>query len=801
MPRHALAKPFAALLLLLVYFAAGRLGVSVAYVSLTTSALWAPAGIALASMLIGGYRVWPVILLGAFLVNVTTSNSVGASLAIAVGNTLEGWVCAALINRYAGGRRAFEQASDIVGFAVFVAFTGTVVGATVGATSLVLSGMAEGSRYAIIWLTWWLGDATGALIVAPALILWATNPVLRWSRRQFAEAASLVVAVLLFCAGVFGSAMFDGKPNYPLAFFVLPLVVWAALRFSQREVALVNLLLATLAIVGTLHGFGPFAGRSPIQVLLLLQTYVLLVSVTGLILAAVVNERRRLTQTLCENTQRLRESEARYRLVAETARDALISIDERSIITYVNPAAERIFGYSPPELLGRYWTMLVPERLRPTSLANYLTTAVKHLEWRSVELPGLHKDGHEIAMEVSFGEHHKDGEHLFIGVARDITMRKQLEEQRRWLASIVESSYDAVISKDLNDTILSWNHAAEKIYGFTAIEAVGQPISLIIPEDRLEEETLLMERVRRGEYVDHLETVRRRKNGSLVNVALTISPVRDTLGRVVGASKVTRDITDRLRVAELEQRAMRAEYQAVLDAARSKSEFLSRMSHELRTPLNAVLGFAELLLIHRIEPGSPDFEHFLQRILDNGRNLLELIDALLDFGAIDSGQLELHPEAIDLEATVAEVVHIFASQAADKQIVLTHVTEPGLDGVVLDPVRLKQVLYNVLSNALKFSQQQGCVEVFARAEKTHAICIEIRDTGPGIDPLDVPGLFTEFSRPPWAVRGQPSGAGVSLALTRKLVEAQGGSIAVRSAPGQGSVFSILLPRVVLARQA
>ena len=799
MPRQAWTKLFAASLLLLAYYAAGRVGLSLAYVNLSTSAIWAPTGIALASMLIWGYRVWPVILLGAFLVNITTSGSVGASLAIAAGNTLEGCVCAKLVNRYAGGRHAFEQASHIVRFTVLAVFSGTLVGASIGVTSLVLTGLAEWSQYATIWLTWWLGDATGALIVAPALILWATNPGLHWNRKQLAEAVSLLAAVLLFCASVFGNAVFDRTPNHALGFFVLPLVVWAALRFSQREVALLNPLLATLAIVGTLRGLGPFAGPSPNQSLLLLQMFVALVSITGLILAAVVDERRRLTQTL-------RESEERYRLVAETASDALISIDERSIITYVNPAAETIFGHTPSELLGRELTMLMPERLRPrhrTSLAKYVATGVRHSQWRSVELPGLHKDGHEIAMEVSFAEHHKDGAHMFIGVVRDITLRKQLQEQRRWLASIVESSNDAVIGKDLDDNILSWNHAAEKIYGFTATEAVGQPITLIVPEDKLDEEALLMERLRRGEPVDHFETVRRRKNGSLLNVAVTMSPVRDALGRIVGASKVARDITDRLRLAELEQRAMQleAENRAVLDASRSKSEFLSRMSHELRTPLNAVLGFAELLLIGQIAPGSPDFERFLRRILESGRDLLELIDALLDLGAIESGQLELHPEAIDLEATVAEVVAIFASQAADKQIALTHVTEPGLDGLMLDPVRLKQVLYNVMSNALKFTPHQGRVEILARAEKTHAICIEVSDTGPGVDPSDLPRLFSEFSRPPWNVPGRPGGAGVGLALTRKLLEAQGGSIAVRSTPGQGSVFSIVLPRVVLARRA
>jgi PAS domain S-box-containing protein len=780
----------AALLLLLVYYGAGRAGLSLAYVHLSATAIWAPTGIALAALLVWGRSLWPVVLLGAFLVNVTTSGAPGVSAAIAVGNTLEALIGASLIERYAQGARAFERTADTVRFAVLAAFSGTVVSASVGVTSLALAGLASWQNYAAIWFTWWLGDAAGALLVAPPLVLWATQPSLGWDRRQAAEALALLFALLLMFGVVFAGRTVLSTENYPLSFLALPLVAWAALRFGPREVSLLGLLLSLLAIGGTLRGLGPFGRRSPNESLLLLQAFSAVVAASGLILATTVAERRRLAHTL-------RDSEERYRIMAETASDAIVSIDRDSRITYVNAAVQRLFGYRADELLGRELTMLMPERLRArhrASLAEYVASGVRHLPWNGIELPGLHKDGHEIAVEVSFGEYRRDGAHVFIGIVRDITARKRAEEQQSWLASIIESSDDAIVSKTLDGTVTSWNAAAEQLFGYRAGEMIGQSIMRIVPAYRVDEEEQILQQLRRGERVKHFDTVRRCKDGSLIEVALTLSPVRDANGTVKGASTIARDISERRRLAHLQQRAIQleAENRAALEIARSKSAFLSRMSHELRTPLNGVLGFAQLLLAGGVQPDSPKVKGYMQQILLSGRQLLGFIDALLDLAAVESNRLEFHPEALNLGAVLSELAALSAAQAADKQIVLSHAVEPGLEEVRLDPVRLKQVLQALLSNALKFTPAQGRVSLRAAPEGEQGLRIEVQDSGPGIAEPELSRLFMEFQNNPAAAGN--TGSGISLALARKLVQAQGGEIRVDSQPGQGSIFRVVLPR-------
>lgn len=246
--------------------------------------------------------------------------------------------------------------------------------------------------------------------------------------------------------------------------------------------------------------------------------------------------------------QALLESEERYRIVAETASDAIISIDDRSKILFVNSAAERIFGYPLDAMLGQPLTILMPDDMhkRHTSgLARYLKTSKRNLTWERIELPARHADGRIFPVEISFGEYKKEDKSLFIGILRDITQRRQTDNATARLASIVESSDDAIISKDLNGVIMSWNDAAERIYGFSAAEAVGHPITMLIPDERLEEEEEILWRIKSGSKVEHYETIRQRKDGRLIDVSLTISPIRDRAGQIVGASKIARDITER----------------------------------------------------------------------------------------------------------------------------------------------------------------------------------------------------------------------------------------------------------------
>ena len=295
-------------LITLLYFVAGRFGLSLAFVNPSATAVWPPTGIALAAFLVLGDYIALGILLGAFLVNLTTSDSVLFSLAVAMGNTLEGLIGARLVNRFANGSWVFNRAPDVFKFAFLAGVLSTAVSATVGATSLVWSGLALPDDYFAIWVTWWLGDAAGSLIVAPALILWAKDPKVRWSASRTIEAVFLLATLLLVALAVFGNQSSFAIRNYPLEFLLVPVIIWVAYRFGQRETATVTIVLSAIATIGTLQGLGPFARTLPNESLLLLQSFMITAAITGLGLAALVSEHREAETELIKANQQLERS-------------------------------------------------------------------------------------------------------------------------------------------------------------------------------------------------------------------------------------------------------------------------------------------------------------------------------------------------------------------------------------------------------------------------------------------------------------------------------------------------------------
>jgi PAS domain S-box-containing protein len=451
----AAARHLRAILVLSVllsgYVVAGKLGLTLAFFHVSASPVWPPTGIALAALLLLGGRVWPAIFLGAFLVNVTTAGSVATSLGIAAGNTLEAALGAALVTRFAHGRHAFDRARDVFTFAVLAGLVSTMVAATVGVTSLALGGYARWTDFAAIWLTWWLGDAAGAIVVAPLLVLWAAPSERRFTLASRGESGLMLVAVALV-----GTAVFTGPYPvlHPLAFLCGPPLVWAAFRCGQRESATAVALLSGLAIWGTLRGLGPFVRESPNESLLLLQAYMVTMNATALPLAAVVAERRR-------------------------ARAALAHV-----------------------------------------------------------------------------------------------------------AAIVDSSDDAVVGQTLEGVVTHWNGAAERLYAYPAREAIGRPMTMVMPPERPEELPRILERLRRGEHVDHYETVRVRRDGRRVEVSVMVSPLRDDTGRVIGASCVARDITER-KEAEAARRER--------DLLRWVGSLAAAAAHEINNPLAVLMGQAQLL--------------------------------------------------------------------------------------------------------------------------------------------------------------------------------------------------------------
>ena len=272
-----------------VYFLAGKVGLQFAFLHSSATAVWPPTGIALAAVLLLGYRVAPAIFIGAFLVNITTAGSLASSLGIASGNTLEALAGAFLVNRYAGGISAFQRARDIVAFSLLAGLVSTAISATIGVTSLVLTAHAPSTQFGAIWLTWWLGDAAGALIVTPLLLLWATRGGLGPLRERPVESILLLLTIVAVGALVF---IYSGLNRYPLPFLCIPPLVWAAFRFGQREVASGVVILSAIAAWATVSGWGPFVMGSENESLLLLQAFMATIAAMTLPVAALIWERK-----------------------------------------------------------------------------------------------------------------------------------------------------------------------------------------------------------------------------------------------------------------------------------------------------------------------------------------------------------------------------------------------------------------------------------------------------------------------------------------------------------------------------
>jgi len=285
-------------LLLAVYVLVGKAGLRLAYLNPSATPVWAPTGVALAAFLLLGLRFWPVILAGAFIVNVTTAGSPLTAAVIALGNTAEGLLGASLAQRYAGGRHAFERARSVFYFIALAAIGATTVSATVGVTVLALASYAPWSDYGGVWLTWWLGDAVGAMIVAPVIILWWNHHRVRWTPRQMAELALLVLMLVLAGSLVFGGITLPADRRYPLEFLAMPLFMWAAFRFGSREAATGVLLFSAIAVWGTLHGHGPFQQPTLNESLVLLQAFSGITAATTLGLSADIEQRRQVESQL-----------------------------------------------------------------------------------------------------------------------------------------------------------------------------------------------------------------------------------------------------------------------------------------------------------------------------------------------------------------------------------------------------------------------------------------------------------------------------------------------------------------------
>ena len=453
-------------------------------------------------------------------------------------------------------------------------------------------------------------------------------------------------------------------------------------------------------------------------------------------------------------------AEARYRGLFEGVADAILAVDAEGRLWDVNAAASELLGYERDELLGSRLDELVPPEADGTAVE--ALSRPYGGSWRG-ELELRRKDGAIVPVEARTTVVELPAGPVSLSVVRDVSERHRAAIDRQRLAAIVESSDDVIISKTLDGIVTSWNHAAERLYGYTAEEMIGQSIVRIFPRERIDEFRDIMARLSRGERISHHDAVRIAKDGRLIDISVSVSPVTDAAGRIVGAATIAQDISERKRM-EATQR-----------------DFLVMVSHDLRSPLSVIRASAQLL-----QRRGEYREATVQTILSYADRMARLVDDLTNVVRLEEGHLPLQREPLDLVELAREHAAAAKQQSASHAVRVEAPDTPVCGA--WDRVRLGQVVENLLGNALKHGAEDG--EVVVRVEeRAGEALISVQDFGPGIDPDHLPHLFDRFYR----ANTRSSGLGLGLYISRILVEAHGGRIWAESRPAEGSTFTVALP--------
>jgi PAS domain S-box-containing protein len=446
----------------------------------------------------------------------------------------------------------------------------------------------------------------------------------------------------------------------------------------------------------------------------------------------------------------------------DSLNEGVFVLDKEWRYIYLNRLAEELVGRPREELLGKNVWQLFPEAV-DTIIYTESLKAVQEQQARQFEVsyPPLNKWFESKIYPTP------EGLTVF---SRDITERKQAEADLARYAAIITSSDDAIVSKTLDGIITSWNTAAERMFGYTAAEAIGQSITLIIPPELHQEEVDILGKLRRGVRIQYYETVRVRKDGTKVAVSLSISPVRDSKGNIIGAAKIARDITERL---ELERR---------------KDEFIGMASHELKTPITTLKGFIQLLRRKFEHRGLPEAVPTLTKMEAQVDRLTRLIDELLDVSKIQAGRVDYQEEPVDLAALLRETVELLQASSPTHSLLIRGTPQAWIMG---DKDRLSQMVTNLITNAIKYSPQANQVDLSLTVSHT-TVTLRVRDYGVGIPKAYQKNIFDRFYRVP--DRHQAiSGLGLGLYITHEIVKRHGGEITVESEEGKGSTFVVSLP--------
>ena len=845
----------------LIYFVAARLSLFLAVGNTHATSVWPPSGIALAVVLLWGYRMGPAVLLGAFAANVLTLKGAGLAPAqyvaiafvTAFGNMLEGLTGAWFVKRFTGGDHPLDTLKDLFTFILLAAFVGTLISPSIGVGGFCL---ASGSWAAFgrLWLTWWLGDAAGILIVSPLIIMLKKKMLPDFSPVRQAESFFVFLVAVGLSVAIFGW-------GYQIEYVIIPPILWLAIRSGRLYSAFAVLCVCAVAVFFTVRGAADLSGDAAQRSLLYLQTYIGVISIVALCLSVLMHE-------LSEAGKLRAAAEKQMNDIIEFLPDATLAIDQNGFVLAWNRAMEELTGVYKADMLGKdHYEYALPffgERrpilidlvLHNGSLTNPNT--YEHFERlnnsltaeRYNEKLGRHLSG---AASVLV-----DAEGRIAGAIesiRDITLRKTVEQDlqrhKEHLEEIVRERSAALTEanerltrqiealdraqtalsesekkyRDLvesaNSVILRWrpdggvtffNAYAQRFFGFTEAEILGKSIlGTIVPiveSSGRDLKVLIDDIVRHPEGHTFNENENIRKNGTKVWIAWTNKPIFDAAGTLQEILSVGNDITRRKAMEESLKKTL-AELAVAKERAeaadRIKSAFLATMSHELRTPLNSIIGFTGIILQGLAGPLNAEQQKQMSMVKASAQHLLSLINDVLDISKIEAGQLQVHHEPFDLRAVIEKAVAVLKPAAEKKGLSLNVHVATEVQKAFGDQRRVEQVLLNLLTNAVKFTEL-GNVTLTAdilpagnrpntgRAdEPAPVVRVRVTDTGIGIRPEDLRELFQPFRQIDTGLARKNEGTGLGLAICRRLAELMDGEINAQSDWGRGSTFEFILP--------
>ena len=798
------------------YVAAAQIGFRLAFVAEQITTVWAPTGIAIAALLLCGIRLWPAIWIGALIANASSAAPLWTAFVLATGNTLEAvaavWLLQMLWRREIG----FGRVSDVLGFVLIAAVGCTTISATIGVLTLCAAAVQPWERFGALWFDWWLGDALGATVVAPAIVTVVRRRP--WSAADVAKATVYVVCAATVTHLIFGQVF--GVRGHPLEYLVFPIAIVAAVMHGPAMTCLSVLTVSAVSIWHTVHGAGPFAGPPVHQSLVLLQAFMGVLAVTALLLAAAVAERQMTQLRERDAAAGLRQREEMLRLAQRAGGVATFEWDFQNQTAQCSAEFFRIFGLPARDgvISAAEWGRFVHPEDRER-MAAHLARAIRGDEPAAADYRIHAADGN--VRWLSYAGRLQttlQGERM-LGTVVDITDRKRLEAELRHHASEVERILIARVdaeaalrdsrdvlslamrggsmgawSRNLITNEVWWSHELEEIVGLEAgaFNRTETGFFAFVHED---------DRRAVREAVDHAV-----RDGSDYIVEFRFQHGNgewrwmEGRGRAVYAADGTPrtlygigiDITERKR----SEMALREAKAAAESANQLKDQFLATLSHELRTPLNAILGYARMLQTNAIAPEKR--QHAMDVIERNAVAQHQLVEELLDMSRITTGKVRLDPLPVPVIDVLNEAIEGIKPAADAKGISLNVQLDPSAT-VSADSTRLQQVFWNILTNAVKFTEHGGRIAV--TVDRLAAECeIRISDTGAGIPREFLPHMFEPFRQADARADRGHGGLGLGLAIARQLAELHGGTIQASSeGSGKGSTFTIRLPCVDAGR--